>query len=361
MKKIIDKIVAEKETIKYINLSEQYSLYELPEIIKECKALEKLTISFTPIREIPNYIFDLPKLKELNFAGCKELRNQVIPFSASQPLEKLSLYANSSNTFFDEIEKLTKLKSLTISGKINEIPKSVFNLSSLQELVLFDTQISTVPIEIGKLKSLKKFSISQAVFLPDDEYMPLHLEELFKNLSQCHILKELHLNSNGIKQIPESIKLLKQLEVFSAEDNLIVSYNKALHDLTKLKVLNLGINQLKEIPTGIGQLTQLKILKLNSNWQNNFDAKNLFDEIYKLTDLETLELYSCQSIKAIPETISNLNKLKKLDVDNNLIEKLPRSIFNMTHLNTLRISSNKITPKEISEIKTHLTSTKIIA
>ena len=43
MKKIIDKIVAEKETIKYINLSEQYSLYELPEIIKECKALEKLT------------------------------------------------------------------------------------------------------------------------------------------------------------------------------------------------------------------------------------------------------------------------------------------------------------------------------
>lgn len=260
MKKIIDKIVAEKETIKSIHLSQQL-VNELPEIIRECKALEKLDISFNPITEIPNYIFNLPKLRELNFVGCEELQNQVIPFSSSQPLEKLSLYANGSITFLDEIKNLTTLKSLTLSGKIHEIPKSVFNLSSLQELVLFNTQITTVPTTIEKLKSLKKFSISQAVFLPDDEYVPLNLEELFKNLSQCPSLKELHLNSNGMQKIPENIKLLKHLEVFSAEDNLIVSFNTALYDLKKLKVLNLSSNQLKEIPSGIGQLAQLKILK----------------------------------------------------------------------------------------------------
>lgn len=359
MKKIIDKIKAEKEIIKSINLSSQYELFELPEIIQECKSLEKLDISFNEIREIPEYIFRLPKLKELNFARCSEIQNQVIPFSSSQPLEKLSLCANGSGSFFDDIEKLTTLKSLTLNGKISEIPKAIFNLSSLQELILYDTQIATVPSEIKKLKSLKKFAINQLPFTPEDSFIKLNLEEAFENLSQCENLKELNLNYNGIKQIPEKINLLKQLEVFLAQDNLLVSYPKAIHNLTKLKELNFGVNHLKEIPTGIGQLSQLKTLKLNSNWQQNFDVKNLFDEIDQLTVLEILDLHSCQSIKEIPETISSLTKLKKLDLDNNLITKLPKSILNMTHLNVLRIGSNKVAEKEIAEIKGSLTSTKI--
>jgi Leucine-rich repeat (LRR) protein len=128
-----------------------------------------------------------------------------------------------------------------------------------------------------------------------------------------------------------------------------------------LKELDLGINQLKEVSKGIGKLTQLKTLKLNSNWKNKLDTQNLFDEITELSNLEILELWSCQSIKAIPETISNLKKLKKIDLDNNLLEKLPKSILSMTHLKTLRISTNKISTEEINELKKYLTTTKVIA
>ena len=67
------------------------------------------------------------------------------------------------------------------------------------------------------------------------------------------------------------------------------------------------------------------------------------------------------SLESIPETISSLKKLKKLDLDNNLLEKLPKSILTMTHLKTLRVSTNKNSAEEITELKKHLTTTKVIA
>jgi len=56
-----------------------------------------------------------------------------------------------------------------------------------------------------------------------------------------------------------------------------------------------------------------------------------------------------------------LKKLKKLDLDNNILKKLPKSILAMSQLKILRISTNKIQLEEINEIKKYLTTTKIIA
>jgi Leucine-rich repeat (LRR) protein len=361
MTRIIDKIQAEKDTIKKINLSEQYSLTEIPEIIGQCFQLEKLDISFTSISEIPDFIFQLPNLKELNYLGCKKLQNQPKCFSSQQPLEKLSIYIGKHQTIPAEFENLTNLKSLVLSGELKEIPKSIYNLATIEDLEIFDTKISIFSTEIEKLSNLKKVSFWQSLFLPSDKPISLNLEEIFQNLSKCNNLKELYLNRNGIDKVPENIQLLSQLQTFSAKENLLKSYPNSLYKLTNLKELDFGVNQLKEVSKGIGKLTQLKTLRLNSNWKNNLDTKNLFDEIDELINLETLELFSCQSVKEIPETISKLKKLKKLDLDNNLLEKLPKSILSMTQLKILRVSTNRISSEEINELKRHLTTTKIIA
>lgn len=359
--KYLDKILNEKETIKKIELAEQYSLTEIPEFIGQCSQVEKLDISYTGISEIPDFVFRLPKLKELNFLGCRNLERQPIAFNSQQPLEKLSIYIGKNQDIPNEIVKLTSLKSLTISGELKEIPKVIYNLPTIEELEIFDTNISTVATDIEKLKALKKISFWQALFSLSGKPTVLNLDEIVLNLSKCSNLRELQLNSNGIKEIPESIQLLSQLQVFSAQENLLVSYPDSLYKLTNLKELNLGTNQLKKVSKGIGNLKQLKVLKLNSNWKNSIDTKNLFDEITELSNLEILELWSCQSVRSIPETISSLKKLKKLDLDNNLLEKLPKSILTMTHLKTLRVSTNKISAEEITELKKHLTTTKVIA
>lgn len=361
MKKILEKILTEKETIKKINLSEQYSLKEVPEIIKECTELEKLDISFTGITEIPDFVFQLPKLKELNYLGCTELRSQPKSFSSKQPLEKLSIYIGKNHKFIANIENLTTLKSLVINGSLKEIPDAVYDIPNLQELELFDTKIATVSEKIQQFKKLKKLSFWQPSFSDNDKLIALKLDEIFQNLSKCISLKELLLNNNGIKEIPENILLLNQLQKISVNHNKLESYPNAIYKLTKLIEIDFGINRIKEIPKGIGNLSQLKTLKFNSNWINKLDTKNLFDEISQLKNLENLELWSCQSIKEIPESISHLKKLKKIDLDNNLLEKLPESISTMQHLKTLRISTNKISSEDVSELKKHLTGTNIIA
>lgn len=361
MKTAIEKIKAEQATIKKIDLSEQYSLSEIPEIIKNCHQLERLDVSFTGISIIPDFIFQLPKLKEFKYLCCNKLQKQPKSFSAQQPLEKLAIYVGQGQSISDEITSLKNLKSLTISGKLKEIPKSIFNIANIEELELFDTKVSVIAPEIRNLTKLKKLSFLQALFLSSEKPASLRLSEVFHNLSECNSLKELRLDSNGIKEIPTNIELLTQLQVFSAKDNFLTSYPDSLYNLPNLKELDLSINQIQEISKGISKLTQLKILKFNSNWKNNLVTKNLFDEISGLVNLETLELWSCQSIKEIPETISNLKKLKKLDLDNNLLQTLPKSMRSMHQLKTLRVTTNQISSAEIAELEKHLPNTKIIA
>lgn len=359
MKKILEKILNQKDTIKKINLSEQYSLTKIPEIIKECLQLEILDVSYTEITEIPDFVFQLPKLKELNYLGCEKLKSQPKFLCSHQNLKKLSIYIPKKQAISEALKNISSLKSITISGEVKDIPNLIYDLASLEELELFDTKISTVSEKIERLKNLKKISFWQGLFL-NEKPITLKLDEIFQNLSKCANLQELNLNKNGIEEIPESIALLKQLQKFSASDNKLKSYPNSIYKLTKLKEIDLGINQIIELPAGIGNLKQLKSLKLNSNWKNKLDTKNLFNEIDQLENLEILELWSCQSIREIPETISNLKKLKKLDLDNNLLEHLPQSLSNMRHLKTLRISTNKIVLEDISKLKNQLTSTNII-
>jgi Leucine-rich repeat (LRR) protein len=134
MKTTIGRIVAEKATIKRIDLSEQYSLTEVPEVIQQCSQLEKLDISFTGISKIPDFIFKLPKLKEFKYLGCNKLRNQPESFSTQQPLERLSIHVGQGQSICSDIRNLKNLKSLTISGKLKEIPKSIFNITNIEEL-----------------------------------------------------------------------------------------------------------------------------------------------------------------------------------------------------------------------------------
>lgn len=359
MKKKLEKIKAERQTIRKIDLSETYDLLEVPEIIDQCPELEKLDLSFCGITQIPDFVFKLPKLRELNYLRCNKLQKTPDSFSHLQNIEKLSIYINVKKPSLDGIHRLTALKTLILQGNIEHLPQSVYEIPNLEHLELFDTRIPTLSADVRKLTKLKKVSIWQPLFLSDDKPVPLHLNEIFEHLSQCKSLKALHLNKNGIQVIPPTISLLQQLQILSAQDNRIVNFPESIYALKNLKALDLGVNQLKEIPKGIGQLTRLKELKLNSNWKNEMDATNLFVEIDQLKELETIELWSCQSVREIPETIASLKKLKKLDVDNNRLVSLPKSLCKMTHLKYLRVFTNKIPAEQIDELKRCLTGTKV--
>ena len=70
-------------------------------------------------------------------------------------------------------------------------------------------------------------------------------------------------------------------------------------------------------------------------------------------EIESLLLRDCQ-LKEIPEVISKLESLKKLDLSRNLIETIPRWIEELQYLKHLDISYNnlEVVPNYISEFKT---------
>jgi erbb2-interacting protein len=78
-------------------------------------------------------------------------------------------------------------------------------------------------------------------------------------------LTELSIQSNGLKYLPPSIGLLRQLHTLYLDDNLLSALPREIGSCTRLTVLSLVKNKLSEIPSEIGHIIGLKVLNVSSN------------------------------------------------------------------------------------------------
>ncbi|XP_021231544.1 leucine-rich repeat-containing protein 63 isoform X2 [Numida meleagris] len=154
-------------------------------------------------------------------------------------------------------------------------PMEVFNIKSLQVLVLRSNPIRIIPNDIHRLKSLKKFTISFNL-----------LSELPSGLFLLEDLRYLDIAYNHISFIPNDIKNLRKLEYLNTEGN-----------------------QLSALPSGVLNLP-LKFLRI----ENNFIHPLLWNEKIqnqpqKLIDLAAL----CFSTNNLKERYNNITEdIKKI-------------------------------------------------
>jgi Leucine-rich repeat (LRR) protein len=129
----------------------------------------------------------------------------------------------------------------------------------------------------------------------------------------------------------------------------------------KEKLRNLSLNGLgiKEIPTTIGQLSNLTFLGLIYN-----EIESLPDEVCDLKELHTLSL-SHNRIKHLPEDIGKPEiienpdqpkieqpkKLAWIDLNENPIENLPDSITNLKNLEKLNLMNTGIKKEQTDKIE----------
>ncbi|XP_043694953.1 probable LRR receptor-like serine/threonine-protein kinase At3g47570 isoform X1 [Telopea speciosissima] len=196
---------------------------------------------------IPFLIGKLPKLQRL-FLGGNRLSGQ-IPSSIDNLtlLYELHLEENNLNgSIPSSIGNCHQLQFLTLYNNSLQglIPKQLFLISSLSiSLDLSSNSLTgSLPIEIGKLKSLSTIDISKNRLSG----------EIPSSIGDCNSLEHLYMGGNFFEGIiPQSLTLLKGLQDLDLSlNNLSGHILKDVEKLSALQSLNLSFNNLEgEVPT----------------------------------------------------------------------------------------------------------------
>uniref|UniRef100_A0A1D1ZDC0 Protein lap4 n=1 Tax=Anthurium amnicola TaxID=1678845 RepID=A0A1D1ZDC0_9ARAE len=207
------------------------------------------------------------------------------------------------------------------NNRLSYIPNQFFEgLHNLKELYLDKNSLRDLPEELLKLTKLEILDLSNNCI---SEFHPRLKFRRMRNL------RSINLDNNVLSDIT-SITKLKTLRELRAINNLLGSLTPDISKLTKLRLLYLDNNQLTSLPDSIGRLKSLCVLRLNNNNIGGLPAA-----ICSLHQLQVLELRA-NLLSSLPENIKELENLAKLDISNNKLTSLPNELVKcsrLTHLN----------------------------
>ena len=157
----------------------------LPETIGGCTALKSLDIASTDIATFPPTLpvlqawesqlskawSSLPHLSQLHTMEIWiEDLNKEIDFSWFPSLKSLTI--NSGNCSFKNIDQCVKLEKIDVSRDQTSVPEELCQMSTIQELILSYSKITSLPDNIGNIKSLRKIELS-SLELSENELLKL--------------------------------------------------------------------------------------------------------------------------------------------------------------------------------------------
>ena len=234
----------------------------------------------------------------------------------------------------------------------------------VEEFFIFSFQLKPFPFQLDGLKFLTKLRVNGFQFLR--EYTPDLINSIknleYLDLSSCNFQKNRY-NTN----INFALQKLKYLDLSNCDFEQNITFEASSNEILSLKFNNVRI---KQIPQTIRKLINLENLDLS----NNPDL-SIQNYIFTFTKLKTLNLaytkldsgslnfellkdlvclnISSLTLTNIPDSILNLTKLRKLDMSHNKIENLTSYFYNLINLTYLDLSNNRISSlsEDISKLK----------
>ncbi len=289
-----------------------------------------------------------------------------------EKLEVLEIiHCNLDKKAIENLQIFSNLKVLILeNNNLKKIPVHTVKLKNLEVLDFSYNEIKEIPLKLFNLKKLKSLNFS---------YTKIDIEKLLSSLIKIELplLEKLYLDGNGIKIFSSNLLNLRGLKELSLNDNHIKEIPENLPKLEKLKKLNLAFNPINSIPSSLleldldslalancpllvidelNNLSDIKeLIKRLLDIQNqqivkrlNLSGLGLSDVPYsleKFLNLEELDLSdnSLKEFRGIDDEdkkIANFSKfkeLKKLNLSKNPIEKISRSLLELTNLETLNL------------------------
>ena len=335
----------------------------LSDLICKFPLLEKLVIDeLNELAELPENIGVLSQLKHFVINGCRELKALPPSFGQLTTLELFELAGCAALSFdgLGPLKHLKQLKHFRILGDIvsepsfpdwvcscdfplenlclgggSTFPEGLTNFKNLTELTLhFRVHASNLEVS----ESISALSLLRNLELSSDK--PISLPDSFSKLTS---LEELWINADTDKEDIAPLQHLTGLTKLTVGKFLIedesITYPGFLGNFTLLKYLGLWNSKVHSLPDALGNLKNLELLRL----EELYDLEEIPESIGCLSSLTCIIFYHCSGLKRLPDSIGNLAALKYLMLESCYgLESLPESFGNLKNLQTLNISSTRV-------------------
>ncbi|KAI7853829.1 hypothetical protein BDC45DRAFT_510227 [Circinella umbellata] len=161
-------------------------------------------------------------------------------------------------------------------------------------------------------------------------------------------LVELDISRNRLDYLPMNLAMLKHLKILNASSNMLTAIPSVLYNLNQLEVLILSQNRLECIPTDMSNnLPHLKTLRVAANRIKRIDTNvGLWT---KMQHLQLGSVFGGNLLTSIPDQIADMRQLEELDLSHNQLRNLPINMHIPTLLH-LNVSDNQLStiPKSIA-------------
>jgi len=152
--------------LKILDASHNH-MKKVPISLGSVKSLTRLVLASNQLVEIPNALWNLPKLELLDLSGNKIARLSIEEKKGSCSMPKLKILDLSAN-------------------KLQELPDALGNLSALNNLNISSNELARIPESFGNLKSIRSIDAKKNKF-NDENCIP---ESLLADTQLFHLVLE---------------------------------------------------------------------------------------------------------------------------------------------------------------------------
>ncbi|KAK4819744.1 hypothetical protein QYF61_010879 [Mycteria americana] len=317
-------------------------------LIRAARKSGQLNLSGRSLSEVPQHVWrinlDTPEEahQNLSFGAADRWWEQT-------DLTKLILASNKLQCLSEDVRLLPALTVLDVhDNQLTSLPSALGQLENLQKLDVSHNKLKSIPEELMQLSHLKSLLLhhNELSHLPDGFGQLVNLEEL--DLSNNHLtdiptsfallinLVRLNLACNQLKNLPADISAMKSLRQLDCTKNYLETVPSKLATMASLEQLYLRKNKLRSLP----EFPPCKLLKELHAGENQIEILNA-ENLKHLNSLSVLELRD-NKIKSVPDEITLLQKLERLDLANNDISRLPYTLGNLPQLKFLALEGNPL-------------------
>ncbi len=327
-----------------LNLSRNLSLDLPKDFIQSCQNLRDIKYINNEAWKLPPSLSRASRLTILDVSNNRLEQLEHAELSRLQGLISLKLANNRLISLPPYFGDFKTMRTLNLSSNfLDSFPKFLCDLEALVDIDMSFNAIANLPDEIGKLKNLERFVIT-------NNRLTGSLPDSFKELVN---LKEVDIRYNTLSSI-DVVARLPRVEQISADHN---SVSVCETEFTKIRVLRLNSNPvtkfeiLNYVPTlttlilsnaKLAHIPDAAFEKMPNLVKLVLDVNHFVSLPAHIGKLRKLEHFSIarNALSSMPAEIGCLTELRFLDIRQNNLKKLPMEIWWANKLETLNISSN---------------------